>query len=159
MSSNNAAWKLNTLKAVCKWGVLKENHINLCYYNSSLPELNNHVDSGYSWEASSFPVSPEISCILWNPKGFYVFHKISTLVPVLIRSMLSTTYHPVFWRFVVIFSSHLLVGLPSGLFPSGYPTKTTYALIFCPICATRPVLLIIFDFITEMAFDEEHIIF
>jgi hypothetical protein len=123
------------------------------YYNCSLPKLSNYMDPGYSWEASSSPVSPEISCILWNQKVFYVFHKITTVVPVLIRSVPSTTSHLVFLRFVVIFSSHLLVGPPSGLFPSGYPTKTTYVLIFCPICATRPVPLIIFNFITKMAFD------
>jgi hypothetical protein len=82
------------------------------YYNCSLPELSNYMDPGYPWEASSFPASQEISCILWNPRVFYIFRKITTRVPVLIRSATSTTSHPVFLRFVVIFSSHLLLGLP-----------------------------------------------
>jgi len=43
------------------------------------------MDRGYSREASSFQVSPEISCVLWNLKVFYVFHKIKTLDPVLIQ--------------------------------------------------------------------------
>ena len=32
--------------------------------------------------------------------------------------------HPTSWRSILILSTHLLPGLPSGLFPSGFPTKT-----------------------------------
>ena len=31
--------------------------------------------------------------------------------------------HPTSWRFILILSFHLHLGLPSGLFPSGFPTK------------------------------------
>ena len=34
--------------------------------------------------------------------------------------------HPTSWRSVLILSTHLRLGLPSGLFPSGLPTKTLY---------------------------------
>ena len=34
--------------------------------------------------------------------------------------------HPTSWRSIVILSTHLRLGLPSGLFPSGFPTKTLY---------------------------------
>ena len=34
--------------------------------------------------------------------------------------------HPTFCRSILIFSTHLRLGLPSGLFPSGFPTKTLY---------------------------------
>ena len=34
--------------------------------------------------------------------------------------------HPTSWRSSLILSTHLRLGLPSGLFPSGFPTKTLY---------------------------------
>jgi len=34
--------------------------------------------------------------------------------------------HPISWRSNLILSTHLCLGLPSGLFPSGFPTKILY---------------------------------
>ena len=34
--------------------------------------------------------------------------------------------HPTSWRSILILSTHLRLGLPIGLFPSGLPTKTLY---------------------------------
>ena len=34
--------------------------------------------------------------------------------------------HPTSWRSILILSTHLCLGLPSGLFPSGFPTNTLY---------------------------------
>ena len=40
-------------------------------------------------------------------------------------SPIQSTYpHPTSWRSILILSIHLRLGLPSGLFPSGFPTKT-----------------------------------
>jgi hypothetical protein len=48
------------------------------------------------------------------------------------RSIQPKPLHPTFWRFILILSSHLRLGLPSGLLPSGFPTKTLYTPLFSP---------------------------
>ena len=40
--------------------------------------------------------------------------------------------HPTSWRSSLILSTHLRLGLPSCLFPSGFPTKTLYTPMSSP---------------------------
>ena len=50
----------------------------------------------------------------------------------------------------------LSLGIPNGLFPSGFPTKTLYAPLLSPIRTTCPTHLILRDFITRIIFGEEY---
>ena len=59
-------------------------------------------------------------------------------------------------RSILVVSSHLYPGLPSGLFPTGFPTKTLYTTLLSPICATCPVHLILLNLITQPMFSEKY---
>ena len=54
-------------------------------------------------------------------------------LPLSWASPIQSTYpHPTSWRSIVILSTHLRLGLPSGLFPSGFPTKNLYTPLSSP---------------------------
>jgi len=57
------------------------------------------------------------------------------------RCILPTPCHPTSLRKILI-SSHICLGLLSGLFPSGFLTKILYTFLISPMYATCPVLSI-----------------
>ena len=74
-----------------------------------------------------------------EPEGSLPHLKDTTSYPYpepLIQSMLP---HATSWSSSLILSSHLCLGLPSGLLPLGFSTKTLYAHLLFPIHATCPL--------------------
>ena len=109
-----------------------------------------------SWAANWFAASQEIPRISRNPKFHYCPHK--HLPPSLSwASPIHSIYpHSTSWRSILILSIHLRLGLPSGLFPSGFPTKIIYTPLSSFIRATCPTHLILLDFITRTILGEEY---
>ena len=93
-----------------------------------------------SSEANRFSVSQEIPCILWNAEVHNRIYK--CLLPVPILSQINPVHdpHSTSRMSILILHSLLCLGLPNGLVPSGFPTKTLYTL---PIGATWPAHLIL----------------
>ena len=109
-----------------------------------------------SWEANWFAASQEIPRISRNPKFITALTSVRYLSLSWASPIQSIYPHPTSWRSILILSTHLRLCLPSGLFPSGFPTKTLYTPLSSPIRATCPTHLILLDFITRTILGEEY---
>ena len=72
------------------------------------------------------------------------------------RSIQSIPPHPISWRFILILSYHLRLGLPSGFFPSGFHTKTLYRHLLSPPTHMLHAHLILLEFIARTIVAEEY---
>ena len=74
-----------------------------------------------SWETNWFAARQEIPRISRNPKVHYSNQKPPPTLSILVNPIQSIYPHPTSWRSILILSTHLRLGLPSGLFPPGSP--------------------------------------
>ena len=108
------------------------------------------MEQSPSWVANMSSDNQHNPRTLWNPKVHYRIHKCSPPVHILSQINAGHAPHPISWRSILILSSHLRLGFPSGLFPSDFPTKTPYTPLLYPIRATCPAHPIPLDMITRI---------
>ena len=111
---------------------------------------NRFHDAVLSW-SRNFPH-------LWNPQVRYRIHKCSPPVPT-VGETSPVHAHPSHFlniHFDVIRQPRL--DLPSGFFPSRFPTKTLCAPLLAPIRAACTTSLILLNLITRLIFGEEYIV-
>jgi len=88
-------------------------------------------------------------------KKFLAFHGNRSFITALTRvrhvslfwaSPFQSIYpHPTSWRSILILSTHLRLGLPSGLLPSSFPSKTLYTSFYSLTRATCTAHLILLN--------------
>jgi hypothetical protein len=98
----------------------------------------NTMEQSPSCEANRFVASQEIPRILLNPKAHYRIHKCPPLASILSQSNSVHTPTSHFLKSHLNIMPHLRLGLPSGLFPSGFPTKTLYTSLSSPTALHVP---------------------
>jgi hypothetical protein len=72
------------------------------------------------------------------------------------KSIQSPPSHSISVRSILILSTYLRLGLPSGLFPSGFPTNILYTFLFSSIRVTCNAHLILPDLIILIILGEEY---
>jgi len=124
-----------------QWLQLFSNGFMYCWTQLLTYILTYSVEQSPSCEANRFSASQEIPPILWNPKLHYHSQVPATCPYSEPARSISIPPHPTSWRSRFILS-HLHLGVPSGLFLSGFPTKTSYTPLLSPIRATYHAHLI-----------------
>ena len=77
------------------------------------------------WEANRFAASQEIPAF-YETRRFITAFTSAPPLPSLSQLEPVLTPHPTSWRSILILFFHICLGLPSGLFLSGFPTKNLY---------------------------------
>jgi hypothetical protein len=115
----------------------------------------------WSWALLEKPV------IVQPLKNFPAFYGIRRFITVFTRalhwslswvtSMQSILSRPISLRSILILSTHLRIGIPSCLFPSGYPTNILYAILFA--CLTLLDLSILLYLANSTSYEAPHCAF
>jgi hypothetical protein len=104
------------------------------------------MEQSPSWKLTGFAASQEIPPIYGTPKFITVLTSARHLSLSWTHSIQSPQPPPTTLISLLILSSHLRLGLSSGLVSLGFPNKTLCTPLPSPICATCPAHHILLDF-------------
>jgi hypothetical protein len=101
----------------------------------------NFMEVHSSWEAASWQLFKNFPQFYGTRRLITVFTRVRHRSLSSARLIQSIPLHPISLRSILILSTRLRLGLPSGLFPSGFNTKIVYAFRFGTMRATCPAHL------------------
>ena len=96
------------------------------------------MEQSHPWEANRFSASQEIPTFHGTRRFITAFTSGRHLSLSWARSIQYMPSHPTSWRSILRVSSHLHLGPPSGVFPSGFPTQTLYTPLLPPYVLHDP---------------------
>ena len=101
--------------------------------------LTNYLLSPWSRVLLKKLAGPQMVKFFYGTRSFItLFTSVRHLFLSWASSIQSMPPHPNSWRSHVILSSHLDLGLPSGLLPSGFPIKTLWIPVFSQYVLQAP---------------------
>ena len=118
--------------------------------------LTNSIQQTPSWGTNSLSGIQAIPHILCNQKVHYLINHSQPPGPI---PSLNNPVHSspsYIWRSILILCYHLRLGLPSGLFLTGFPTKSLYAPVLSYMRATYRTHFILPDLIIRIIFSEQY---
>ena len=106
-----------------KW--LPRHRISMAYWLTPLSRV-------FLEKLTGFQLVKNFPAFYWTRRFITAFISARHLSLSWASSIQSRPPHPTSWRYILIFSYHLHLGLPSDLFPSVFPTKTLYTPLLSP---------------------------
>jgi hypothetical protein len=112
-------------------------------------KITNSMELSHSWEAVNCAAT-HFPTIVWNPKVHYSVLKSLHWFLSWARSFQWIPPHLISLRFILLLTTHILLGFPSGLLPSDFPTNILFPFFFSPIRATCPAHFIFLNLRRDM---------
>jgi hypothetical protein len=111
-----------------------------------------------SWETASCVAIQEFPTFYGTRMFITVFTRTLQCSLFLVRSLLSIPPHTITVGSILILSTHLRLGFPCGLFPSGFPTNILYAFLFSQfVLHVRPISSLSLFLATSRSYEAPHL--